>query len=595
MGLRLRMFTDIPRPTRYRRGDTAANQRRLEHLRRLGKIYDELETMEAFRTSPFMKPLSEEERETQTREGYGQMLGKYRPFLERVQMEDEQREKALTALRLEGTENMGPKALQDYVLRVARKVERTVARAIGATQAERTVLRKESAKRQPTVFTEVREPKERKNKRREVDVRDEQDVEEVGGDRLGLWEELSQHVNSEEDSPAELLVGEPGDEPEDPIKVAFADERRKIKSVGGRIKRVGTLPAAPTIEDGGAEHAPHASDVDEPASSGGEYKKPPTIDAEFEVVEEEVQEEPEPEVDLGEPTEPIDVLKRRVREAVASKYRRHLDRPQDEVRSWGAIVEGKASALKTMPGAEVFGIVNEKPRSNEDRVVISKDGLRFAAIDGMGGHGDGDKAAEALARHLIVESEDSLPLRAEQAYRELKEMRDGQSIARESGACFAAVELGMEEDKVVATIAHAGDVKALVVGKDGAVRFATRDFSLVQSMVDEKHITEDAALYHPMRNMVTSSVTASEFPLPPGDGQEQLNALVGDKRRALDVRNAIERLRAKGLSEEAREALYKEIITFYREGKYKGSGMGLSVIELKVIRSMRIRMEFRIT
>ena len=53
------------------------------------------------------------------------------------------------------------------------------------------------------------------------------------------------------------------------------------------------------------------------------------------------------------------MLKRRVREAVASKYHRHFDRPQDEVRSWGAIVEGKASALKTMPGAEVFGIVNE--------------------------------------------------------------------------------------------------------------------------------------------------------------------------------------------------------------------------------------------
>ena len=115
----------------------------------------------------------------------------------------------------------------------------------------------------------------------------------------------------------------------------------------------------------------------------------------------------------------------------------------------------------------------------------------------MGGHGDGDKAAEALARHLIVESEDSLPLRAEQAYRELKEMRDGQSIARESGACFAAVELWMEEDKVVATIAHAGDVRPLWWARTARVRFATRDFSLVQSMVDEKHITEDAALYHP--------------------------------------------------------------------------------------------------
>ena len=152
---------------------------------------------------------------------------------------------------------MGPKALQDYVLRVARKVERTVARAIGATQAERTVLRKESAKRQPTVFTEVR-AKRGKISEGKLTCATSKTWRRLG-DRLGLWEELSQHVNSEEDSPAELLVGEPGDEPEDPIKVAFADERRKIKSVGGRIKRVGTLPAAPTIEDGGAEHAPHAS------------------------------------------------------------------------------------------------------------------------------------------------------------------------------------------------------------------------------------------------------------------------------------------------------------------------------------------------
>ena len=59
MGLRLRMFTYIPRPTRYRRG----RRRNRSHSAAWsicvvsGKIYDELETMEAFRTSPFMKPL----------------------------------------------------------------------------------------------------------------------------------------------------------------------------------------------------------------------------------------------------------------------------------------------------------------------------------------------------------------------------------------------------------------------------------------------------------------------------------------------------------------------------------------------------------
>ena len=76
-----------------------------------------------------------------------------------------------------------------------------------------------------------------------------------------------------------------------------------------------------------------------------------------------------------------------------------------------------------------------------------------------------------------------------------------------------------------------------------------------------------------MRNMVTSSVTASEFPLPPGDGQEQLNRLseTSDEYRMYGTRlsDCVRRV-----SRKKREALYKEIITFYREGSIKEAAWG---------------------
>ncbi len=562
-----------------RQADTwqVASDKRLNHLRRLAKVHDDLEAVESFRRSPFGEGISQED----TVGMYRELLGRYRPFLERINMEEDQRNKALAALALTETDGLSPDALRDHVLRLAKKVERTVAKAMPARQAEMRVIRRESESRKQVEFTEAEARTGGEGGKRPY--REAVDAPEWpdGSGRESTWERAARGAveESQERREGPRKETDASDVGEDPIDAAALPDRRRAgprRAIGDLAPWAKGNEGESVVEnvgvDVGAGHARPVPEIEEPVEDVGTGRDLPTPEIEKE------------KINLGEPTEPLDVLRQRVREAVAGKYHTYFDRSPEEMKAYGTILEGKAAALHSIPGAEIYGIVSPKEESDEDRVAFSADGLRFAAIDGMGGADNGEVAAEVLARHMIVESEDTLPQRAEQAYRELKGLADGDVISRDGGACFAAMELDVESmsDRVMAAFAHVGDAKAVVVGKDGTVRFMSKDFSRVQERVDAGMITVDEALVHPQRNIITSALAANDCPLPGENRDLGLAQLMTSEQRAGDIFEAIEALKEKGLPEEDYKALVAEVRDrYFKDMGYRKGGMGVSKVELQ--------------
>ena len=61
----------------------------------------------------------------------------------------------------------------------------------------------------------------------------------------------------------------------------------------------------------------------------------------------------------------------------------------------------------------------------------------------------------------------------------------------------------------VAHIVHAGDSRAYLLSK-GKLTQITRDHSIVQSMIESGHLTEEQARVHPRKNVITSALGVDE-------------------------------------------------------------------------------------
>ena len=145
---------------------------------------------------------------------------------------------------------------------------------------------------------------------------------------------------------------------------------------------------------------------------------------------------------------------------------------------------------------------------NQDRVAIAIDDAAFlAVVDGMGGHADGARAAEAAIRTMVTEFwEASRPLfdpegflhltlgRAHEAVVEL-----GQGLPpdiRPRATCAVCIVQGAN-----AYWAHIGDSRVYLL-RGGRVQERTRDHSHVELLLRAGRITERQAQDHPMRNYV---------------------------------------------------------------------------------------------
>ena len=142
----------------------------------------------------------------------------------------------------------------------------------------------------------------------------------------------------------------------------------------------------------------------------------------------------------------------------------------------------------------------------------------FAVADGMGGHDGGDIASrmvvDALARladegydpshgeHAVVAALDA----AQQRLLDYGTTHRGSDGGRWHGGTTAVVALLVEADDGPAwLLANLGDSRIYALADTGLARVST-DHSVVQELVDAGMITEDEALVHPERHIVTRAL-----------------------------------------------------------------------------------------
>jgi protein phosphatase len=163
--------------------------------------------------------------------------------------------------------------------------------------------------------------------------------------------------------------------------------------------------------------------------------------------------------------------------------------------------------------------------SNQDAMtaVLLPDGSAFAAVcDGMGG-ANGGNIASALAAEIIEQKirEDYDPDMDDDAICELL----GTAVDDANTAVYAKAQEdpeleGMGTTAVLALLrndtailANVGDSRAILFGKDGAMQL-TKDHSYVQMLIDNGSITEEEAMTHPRRNIITRAVGIGNILFP---------------------------------------------------------------------------------
>ena len=149
---------------------------------------------------------------------------------------------------------------------------------------------------------------------------------------------------------------------------------------------------------------------------------------------------------------------------------------------------------------------------NEDRVgySYSRDVLLLAIADGMGGHMQGEVAAEIAvaeitrrfeqeARHKLRRPFDFLVSAIQSAHRAIVSHAVEHNLLEcPRTTCVACVVQGE-----TAYWAHAGDSRLYVL-REGALIATTQDHSRVQQLIDAGEITPEMAARHPDRNKIFS-------------------------------------------------------------------------------------------
>jgi len=149
--------------------------------------------------------------------------------------------------------------------------------------------------------------------------------------------------------------------------------------------------------------------------------------------------------------------------------------------------------------------------SNQDRVAISiaEDATMLVACDGMGGHADGEAAAEIAQRAVVDRFQHSqLPMLDPLGFLHL-----AMGIAHNGVVLYGArqpLELRPRATCAVCIVqqssaywAHVGDSRIYHL-RAGRVRDRTRDHSHVELLVREGVISAGQVQNHPMRNFVES-------------------------------------------------------------------------------------------
>ncbi len=157
--------------------------------------------------------------------------------------------------------------------------------------------------------------------------------------------------------------------------------------------------------------------------------------------------------------------------------------------------------------AEISLIGNRE--QNQDRVAIlcREDSVFLIVVDGMGGHSEGEKAAEIARRSFISSFDETegdirdpetfVADAVKKAHAAVTVIGEGLSVEHKPRAtCAICLVLGGD-----AWWAHVGDARVYLV-RDGRVVQRTRDHSHVEVLLREGLICEEEIPGHPMRHYV---------------------------------------------------------------------------------------------
>ena len=183
--------------------------------------------------------------------------------------------------------------------------------------------------------------------------------------------------------------------------------------------------------------------------------------------------------------------------------------------------------------AAALSLIGDR-KENQDRVATVSSGgtLLLVVVDGMGGHSQGAKAAQATVETLrnlftvvkkpLLDPQGFLTMALSLAHDEVVGLGDGVALDhRPRATCAACV---VQDD--AAYWAHVGDSRIYQL-RHGAVLRRTRDHSHVELLLREGVIEEDQMASHPMRNLVECCL-GGDSPLPDVCVTEQRKLMPGD-------------------------------------------------------------------
>lgn len=157
---------------------------------------------------------------------------------------------------------------------------------------------------------------------------------------------------------------------------------------------------------------------------------------------------------------------------------------------------------------------------NEDFLDYYEDEEKgiYVVADGMGGHNAGEVASKIAVNTIIDYIKNNFKKEKEifiltdaikSANREIYNYaRNNENL---KGMGTTVVVAFACNDSVF--IANVGDSSCYAI-KDGTMRKVTRDHSLVQQLLDEGTITQEQAIKHPNRNIITRAVGTNEEVVP---------------------------------------------------------------------------------
>lgn len=159
--------------------------------------------------------------------------------------------------------------------------------------------------------------------------------------------------------------------------------------------------------------------------------------------------------------------------------------------------------------------VGRRRNTNQDyaNVFTNQEGIKLAVLaDGMGGHRAGDIASQMAVTNLGADWEEQTLKDSEKIAQwfiqtiqneNVKIYQRGQEKSEYNGMGTTIVAVALSDTRF--TIANVGDSRAYLV-REGQLKQLTEDHSLVNELVKSGEISQEMAVNHPRKNILTRSV-----------------------------------------------------------------------------------------